>query len=255
VGFAGTSILATQQSGLVMLTLNHVTGTYPGTVQVRVATVPSPGAGVNVAPVDQTVTFANGEGEKSVTIPIIPGAPNPGEVDVALALLPVAGPPDLVFGPPVILKIKASADLIAPTIIGSSSKGRSIELTFSKPMDPYKVQNIDNYYIQSTTTRSHDKKNALGYLFFGNWFGHGATSTTHRVTLRSATYDPLTKTVTLYPARPLGASVLTVMSSTQVKRPAGLNRRVQPPQVLADTMGNPIDGDTNHPGQFSVRVA
>ena len=37
-----------------------------------------------MAAVDQTVTFANGQSQVAVTVPILAGAPNPGEVDVNL---------------------------------------------------------------------------------------------------------------------------------------------------------------------------
>ncbi|HEV3121014.1 MAG TPA: hypothetical protein VGY53_03890, partial [Isosphaeraceae bacterium] len=79
--------------------------------------------------------------------------------------------------------------------------------------------------------------------------------TRSRVTLRSATYDAATQTVTLVPARPIGNALVTVMSAAPVKHPGHGNHQVPPPQVLTDTIGNPIEGDTNHPGSFSIRVA
>ena len=63
-----------------------------GRLKVQVTTDPaSPAVGVNVGAVDQTVTFANGQMSTAVTVPILSGAPNPGEVDVNLTISPVAG--------------------------------------------------------------------------------------------------------------------------------------------------------------------
>ena len=56
-----------------------------GSLQVEVTTDPSsPYVGVNVGAVDQTVTFADGQSQATLTVPILAGAPNPGEVDVYL---------------------------------------------------------------------------------------------------------------------------------------------------------------------------
>src|SRR5579863_8616603 len=64
-----------------------------GVVQVRVQTdASSPFVGVNVGAVDQTVTFANGQGQATVTVPILSGAPNPGVVDVRLFADPINPP-------------------------------------------------------------------------------------------------------------------------------------------------------------------
>ena len=49
--------------------------------QFRVTTDPySPAVGVNVAPVDQIVTFAPGQTDASVSVPILAQSTNPGEV-------------------------------------------------------------------------------------------------------------------------------------------------------------------------------
>jgi hypothetical protein len=143
VGFTTSSILVSQQSDSVSVTLSRqfFTDNNAGTLQVRLATAPSPAIGVNLPAVDQTVTFAAGEDSKTVTILIIKGAPNSGEVDVALTLARVDGPPNVVYGGPTVLQIKASADATPPTITGSRLTRRGIELMFSEPMDPARVQN------------------------------------------------------------------------------------------------------------------
>ena len=259
VGFTESSIIATQQSGSVTLTLDRIAhgsrGVDNGTVQVLVVTAPSPAVGVNVPAVEQSVTFASGESFKTVSIPIIPGRLNSGEVDVPVALLAVAGPRALVVGPPVVLKIKASPDFIAPTITGFSQTRQGIKLSFSKPMDPTTVQNINNYFVEATTARKFDKGHALRDFFFFPWTGRQSPFTRSKVPLRSATYDAATLTVTLVPARPIGNALVTVRSAPQLKHAGRGNHEAPPSQVLTDAAGNPIDGDTTHPGQFTIRVA
>ena len=92
-----SSQVVTQQDGEATVTLSL---SQPGTgrLQVQVTTDPSsPAVGVNVGAVDQTVTFANGQFEAAVTVPILSGAPNPGEVDVNLTISSVDPPPDLTY--------------------------------------------------------------------------------------------------------------------------------------------------------------
>ena len=98
--------VATQQDGAAIVKLGRYERPYPSGYakiwppptmplqQVRVTTDPSsPAVGVNVAPVDQIVTFAPNEYDASLSVPILAGAPNPGEVDVALTLTPIDPPP------------------------------------------------------------------------------------------------------------------------------------------------------------------
>ena len=119
---------------------------------------------MNLPAVNQIVTFAEGEDRKTITIPIITGAPNPGEVDVPLTMSILAGPPNAVLDAPAVLKIKESADVIPPIIVGSRVNGKDIQLTFSEPMDPARVQDVKNYYVLSTTKQNHDAENILGNL-------------------------------------------------------------------------------------------
>ena len=57
--------------------------TLPTRLQVEVKTDPSPAVGVNVGAVDQTVTFARGQSQAAVRVPILAGASEPREVDVS----------------------------------------------------------------------------------------------------------------------------------------------------------------------------
>ena len=88
-----------QQDGVATVVLTRSDNM--GKLQVQVTTDPSsPGVGVNVGAVDQTVTFANGQIAAAVTVPILSGAPNPGEVDVNLNITSVDGSrPIITTGP------------------------------------------------------------------------------------------------------------------------------------------------------------
>ena len=99
VGFVGTPTpgtsqvtqIVTQQAGTATVTLLE-TGKI-GPLQVEVRTDPSsPAVGVNVGAVDQIVTFPEGQTEATLSVPILAGAPNPGEVDVTLTATPVNPP-------------------------------------------------------------------------------------------------------------------------------------------------------------------
>ena len=93
VGFVGTPTPGTsqvtqvvyQQDGAATVTLSE-SGYEP--MQVEVKTDPSsPAVGVNVGAVDQIVTFKN-QTRVTLSVPILAGAPNPGEVDVTLTATP-----------------------------------------------------------------------------------------------------------------------------------------------------------------------
>jgi hypothetical protein len=145
VGFEGTTIpgttklsqVITQQDGEATVSLSGYIQPGTGTLQVVVATDPSsPAVGVNVGAVNQTVTFANGASQATVTVPILAGAPNPGEVDVDLTITPIDPPPDLTTPGPLELRILASDAMIPPKIVSVRGAPQGIVLTFSKPMDP-----------------------------------------------------------------------------------------------------------------------
>ena len=238
VTFQQAVIVASQQSDVATVTLvRNATPAYTGPLEVRVRTVPSQADGANLEPVDQTVTFAPSQDPTTarrpkplkqaeaafaadeefatVAVPIIKGAPNPGEVDVELTLTPVDGPPDLLVGPPAVLQIKASADVAPPTITGSRLTSRGIELTFSAPMDP--VQNLKNYQVWDSTRSAVSGNSTTARAMTGGILGMGSpfqkrTALPKRVPLRAAVYDPATQSVILIPTRPLSGSAITVMA-------------------------------------------
>ena len=215
-----------------------------GTLQVRVVTVPSPGVGVNLPAVDRTVTFADGEGEQRIAIPIHAGAPNPGEVDVALAILPVSGQPDVQILDPTILRIKASDDVTPPMITGSRRTRQGVELTFSEPMDPAGVQDVRNFHLwEDTGLPTFANSSTLdaitgGILNIGTPFAKKTAGPPKPIPLRAAIYDPATLTVTLIPTRPISTSMLTV---TKGFAQGNRSQAAAPLPPIADAANNEIE--------------
>ena len=187
-----------------------------GRLQVQVTTdASSPAVGVNVGAVDQTVTFAKGQMDAAVTVPLLSGAPNPGEVDVNLTISSVAGSHQIMTTGPLELRILASDATIPPQIVSTQGKPDGMVLTFNKPMNPAEASNVHNYAVRWTTT--HFKYDDLGLLavFYGPAWSDGTSSSSGSAQLRSARYDPATNSVTLIPKRKLTYSGLTGITVTQ----------------------------------------
>jgi len=229
-----------------------------GRLQVQVSTDPaSPAVGVNVGAVDQTVTFANGQITAAVTVPILSGAPNPGEVDVNLTISPVDGSRQLVTTGPLELRIVASDATVPPRIVSTVGKPHGIVLTFSKPMNPVAASNVNNYAVEWTSAHPVNQ-----FVSTWDWFfapGEGLGAGTHGfVRLRSAEYDPATQSVTLIPKRKLTYtySATTSIDVTQGHAGKTSGRPGQPSNLglgLTDLDGNPINPELT-PGKFSVYV-
>jgi len=227
--------------------LSRVNSSIPP-LQVQVTTDPSsPYVGVNVEAVNQTVTFAPGQFVAVLTVPIIAGAPNPGEVDVNLTMTPIDASPsyDLNITVPVgTLRILASDASIPPTIIATKGTPRGVELIFSKPMDPVQASKVSNYSVISQTTQSDMSSHFWPLL--------PATSrnVSRPVPLKSAEYNAATNTVTLIPRGrfPYGAGFFVTQG-----RPARPNAGTGASQGLVDLEGHPIY-QTKTPGKFRVNV-
>jgi len=149
--------VVTQQAGEATVTLSR--SDTAGSLQVQVTTDPSsPFVGVNVGAVDQTVTFANGQGQATVTVPIFSGAPNPGEVDVSLNVTPVdhspivVGANDSLDWVPLDLKILSSDPTLPPKVVSEQESPQGFVLTFSKPMNPVGASNVNNYAVRLVTS-------------------------------------------------------------------------------------------------------
>ena len=217
----------------------------------------SPAVGVNVGAVDQTVTFANGERGAAVIVPILSGAPNPGEVDVSLTITPLNDSPNVTVVGPLELRILASTT-IPPKIVSVTGKPQGIVLTFSKPMNPVEASNVKNYALRWKSI--HSKYNLLGPAALLLPWSSLSSSTSGSARLKSARYDPATNSVTLIPNGKLSRALLAgTQSSITVTQghPAKISGRpgkqsnVGP--GLTDLEGNPINADST-PGKFNIDV-
>jgi hypothetical protein len=269
VGFQGTPLpgttnlsqVVTQQDGEATVTLSGYVQPGTGSLQVVVATDPSsPAVGVNVGAVDQTITFANGNSQATVTVPILAGASNPGEVDVDLTITPIDPPPKLTTSGPLELRILSSADMIPPKIVSVKGAPHGIVLTFSKSMDPLGASNVNNYTVRATTTSTKTDPFLvpIDFLTFplhmDSSISTSYSESTRNVPLRAAQYDPATNSVTLVTKRKLNYSAsISVFqgNQTKVSGPPGLQSNFGP--GLTDLEGNLINGDTS-PGQFDIPV-
>jgi hypothetical protein len=237
-----------------------------GTTQVRVTTDPlSPAVGVNVDAVDQTVTFRNYQRLAAVTVPLVAGAPNPGEVDVNLIITPVT--PNVTTSGPATLRILASDATIPPTIVSVQGKRQGIVLTFNKPMNPVGASNLNNYAVSWTSSHSkYADLGSLAYLIPGQSWPPGLSVSSGSAHLESARYDPATNSVTLTTKQVIHYSTRTTLSvsvgqpdvsagqsATTTVRPV---QKSNPGPGLTDLEGNPIisaPGAT--PGYFSYTVS
>lgn len=221
-------------------------------LNVQVTTDPtSPYVGVNVGAVNQTVTFAPGQLFAALTVPIIPGAPNAGSVDVNLTLTPIAPPPDLGISVPVLtLKILGPNMSVTPTIAATNGTPQGIELVFNTSMDPVQASNVKNYAVTASGFEpERELFPAMGSI---------GKRVLRSVPLKSAAYNPATNTVTLIPKRPLNyggpyGQPLRTLIVTQ-------GRRTRTAHGLVDLAGHPIhqsSGPSRRPrplGTFRVTV-
>ena len=182
-----------------------------------------------------------------LTVPIIAGAPNPGEVDVNLTVTPIDPCPsqDLNIVVPVdTLRILASDASIPPAIVATDGTPQGIKLIVNKPMDPAQASNVKNYVVYSQTVQGSD-------------FGSPAMSwlETTPVPLKSAEYDTATNTVTLIPRRrltPFGG--INVTQGHPAHAAGGPNAGTGAAHGLVDIEGQPID-QTTTPGKFRLSVS
>ena len=257
--------VVTQQAGEATVLLSRPDTT--GSLQVRVTTDPSsPGVGLNVGAVDQTVTFADGQGQAAVTVPILPGAPNPGAVDVKLDIIPPIDPStnNPTYNPtPLDLRIVASDPTLPPKVVSvyefqSTSSGTQglvennpgIVVTFNKPMDPVEAANVKNYSVSALSLTNHGRSLLGAFLTTSR-----LALSVNPVRLRSAQYDPTTQSVTLIPKlRNLMTGSVQVVTGVQsagtsVRR----GRQSKVARGLTDLQGNPVNVDTT-PGKVGIRI-
>jgi hypothetical protein len=219
--------------------------------------------GLNLPPLNQTVTFDPGQSVAALTVPLNANAPNPGEVDVNLTATPIGPSTNIAVNGPVELRILAPAATTPPRIIGVAvTNDDGIELVFSKPMNPVQASNVHNYALSYSTTNTTDKggflEHTLGFLSpDAPLFGVSTSKFTKSVPLRSATYDPADFTVTLIlkhrPTYPGEMSAIVVTQGPQAKTSAPHRHGSNPAQALTDLEGNAID-QNGRPGKFRIPV-
>lgn len=239
--------VVTQQAGQATVTLSRPSTVGP--LQVEVTTDPTgPIVGVNVGAVDQTITFADGQSLATVTVPILAGAPNPGEVDVHLtARVLDASVPEITGlpGQGLDLMVVASDPNLPPEVVSALVTDQKILVSFNKPMDPTSAANVRNYAVGMVAYKDH------GGLF---GFFSKTTRVVNPVPLQSAQYDPASQSVVLIPRQHhLDLGFLTGLSQVHSSRTAARpSRSAKAGPGLTDLQGNLINARTN-PGKVELR--
>lgn len=162
-------------------------------------------AGVDYTPVRQVVTLSGDRSVSSVKIPLLAPSLGRGDRTVALTATPLDPRP---HGPPVqtaVLTIVDRTDIIPPSLSDTTfrARGRSIRgvvLSFNEAMDPTSVADPAAYRI--TRAGIHD------HVGFDDIPVRGRP-----IPLTSANYDPVGRSVTLTPRRPLKAGVIYLVSA------------------------------------------
>ena len=249
IGLANLQPVYSQADSAITLTVVRAAPAF-GSIQVEVSTskslkgAGSALAGVQYQAVDQVVTFGRGETSKTLSIPIIVGASNPGQVTVNVGVIPLT--PNVVNRVDATIQIDRNGDFTPPRIvstrlISTSLAPEGLALTFSKPMDPASVTRLAAYRVTNISARvnpgAFSANDAVWSLFGGK--SRRALSTIEPVVpLKSAAYDPSTNTVILIPSRPIAASGLFLVESSGASSATSLR----------DKSGN------NMTGTFAVSV-
>jgi hypothetical protein len=195
---------------------------------------------VDYTPVIQTVSFAAGQSTATVQIPVLPGDPSEGSRVVELDLAPAPGAPATSA---TFLVITHNTDTTPPKVIATRmlTRGRFVTgfvITFSKDMAPGPVHDVSNYAIADPrSVRPVPGK---------EW-----TTANHQIALKSATYDPLTHSVTLKTAGKVKKFPFFMILDTPLadainvvgqKTPATAAQLLPKLSPITDTTGNPLDG-------------
>jgi hypothetical protein len=238
-----------QHDGSVTVLLSRTRA--QGTLTVRLTTDPASRAvGVNVGAVDETLTFRSGQRNVALTVPILDGAPNPGEVDVNLDVTPVT--PGVQGRGPLQLRILANTTT-PPRILSVQGRPEGVVVSFTKAMDPAGATNLNNYSVQWSTVHHRDEDiGPLALLKPGAW-GPNSSVASGTVKFQFAQYNPATDSVTLVPARRLNYATarFSVWDGMLANHPAPSN----PGPQLADLQGNPIATTPGAlPGSFAYMV-
>jgi hypothetical protein len=250
-GFLGGPLqVVAQQAGEATVTLSR--SDTAGSLRVEVAPWLERGTGdvgMYLGSVDQTVTFADGQRQATLTVPILAGAPNPGVVDIKLTFKSIDPPTTTGDFRGLDLRIVASDPTLPPKVVSAEATTHEFLLSFNKPMNPVAASKVKNYVVY-TQDYLHTHTPFL-YGLFGGWQSPRVIS----VPLRSAEYDPTTQTVTLITKRRnLITRDSTVVQLHRVRTPVRPRHQSNAAPGLTDMQGNPINADTS-PGKVGIRLA
>lgn len=269
VDFGQPTYVVSQSQPSAEVTLTRTIDSGPVVVKFWTDTVS--GAGINYRPVETVVTFADGERSKSVEVPLIAGASNPGQIEVGLHLQPETPGWSTTYtradlsarpvgrrraaGAPAVLQIVARPEVEPPQIVSTDLDRSGLRIRFSEPMDPARASDRRNYVLMEEST---EKDGWMGYV--SSPLGDHSRTELRRVPIREAVYDPSTYTVTLQPGRPLSNSARYALSSARLST-ARLRAGAAPARALTDTAGNALvgpsptrPGQVPLPGSFRFRV-
>ena len=195
--------------------------------------------GVQYQPIDQTVTFRPGQSTQTVSIPVIVGAPNPGQVTLGVSVKGQKAGSTWQSGT---LTLAEQSDVTRPKVVSGALvtiKGavQGVRLAFNEPMDPAEVQNPANYAVVGKTSNGglSGMLGGLGTALSSPSLGNSqATSKTGPISLKVVAYDPATQTAFLVFSKTLKTNV-QIQISGKYLGPRGS----QAPPV--DTQGNPLE--------------
>ena len=224
-----------QNAGEATVTLSRATTV--GSLSVKVSTSPSdPAVGVNIGAVDQVITFADGQSQASLRVPILAGAPNPGFVDSSLSVTPVdPAVVNTALSQGMYLRIVASDAALPAKVVSILATQTEIVLTFNKPMDPSSASNVNNY----------------GAVLYDPYLSPRKST----VPFQSASYDPTTHSVTLLPkhkALDIGFQT-SVTVANKLPTSARASRRSKANPGLTDAQGTPINTGLT-PGKIELQI-
>ena len=226
--FSRASVSGDEDKGSALVEVVRSAGS-AGVVSVLVSVGGDAVSGVNFAPFMQTLTFAAGETTKAFLIPLLHDGAFTADRSIVLTLSSPSGGAALgalATASLIIRNIDPPPTVKAPlvtlggvrTIADKHKNVTQVIVSLSDAVDPARAANIATYRLATA-----GKKGSFDTKGFKT------------IKLRSATYNPSSKTVTLTLAKPLN------LSKTVQLRIDGS------PSGLTDSLGRPIDG--NRDGQ------
>ncbi len=235
-----------QQSGSIPVTVTR--RDRRGTAEAEVTTAvngTSTGTatpGVQYQPIDQLVTFRRGQSSQTVEIPVIVGAPNPGQVTLGVS---VKGESASSTWHSATLTLSGEADSTRPKVTGGAfvtihGAIHGVRLSFSEAMNSAQVEQVANYSVVSKTSNGglSGLLGGLGTALSAPNLGNSqATSTSGSVAVKSVTYDPVSQTAVLTFSKGLKTNVELQVSG----RYLGARGSQTPP---TDLQGNPLENFT-----------